>query len=424
MPKQVVPLTDTKIRNVKAQTKEQKLFDGGGLFLLVTTKGKKLWRMKYTFASKENSLSFGAYPEVTLEMARARRQEVKRQLANSVDPSEAKQRGKESLIDDHQNTFKSVALEWHAYKSKTWSADRSELIERRLINHVFPVIGSKPVKSLDSKKFFSLLDDLHGSGKTFTAQALLGNLHSIMSYAVVRGKCADNPVSVVRDTINLPHTGKSMATLLEPEQIGQLVRDIESYTGTFHVTKALIILSRTFVRPGEIRFARWGHIDLESCWWNIPGDQKKEKRDLSIPLSKQVIKHLKELKKLTGDSEFVFKSPNGGEKPICENVMNHALRRMGYDTQKEITGHGFRAMARTILDEKVGFDDRLVEYQLSHKVKDDLADSYNRSDYREVRASMLQCWSDCLDQMRDGKDYIAYLKKNKQKYKTRTGVLG
>lgn len=195
MPKQVVPLTDTKIRNVKAQAKEQKLFDGGGLFLLVTTKGKKLWRMKYTFASKENSLSFGAYPEVTLEMARARRQEVKRQLANSVDPSEAKQRGRESLIDDHQNTFKSVALEWHAYKSKTWSADRSELIERRLINHVFPVIGSKkPVKSLDSKKFFHCWMTCMGLVKTFTAQALLGNLHSIMSYAVVRGKCADNPV--------------------------------------------------------------------------------------------------------------------------------------------------------------------------------------------------------------------------------------
>ncbi len=357
MPRQTVPLTDIKVRNAKYIPGKNKLFDGGGLFLLVKPTGSKLWRMKYRFGGTEKLLSLGIYPQTTLTEARQKRAEARVLLAKEIDPGDAKKAQKAAESED-QDTFESIAREWHLKFSPTWAASHADKIIRRLELYIFPWVGKMPIRSVSAPQLLACLRRLENKGTLDAAHRAKQNCGQVFRYAIATGRADRDPTPDLRGTLPAIHK-HHYAALTDPLKVGELLRAIDGCKGGFVTLCALRLAPLFFLRPGELRQAEWAEFDLEHATWNIPVDRLKLSTSEKVrrkgefhlvPLAVQACEILQELQALTGSGRYVFPSTRTASRPMSDNTVNAALRRLGYDTKTEMTGHGFRAMARTILD--------------------------------------------------------------------------
>ncbi|WP_374488933.1 tyrosine-type recombinase/integrase [Zoogloea sp.] len=404
-------LTDTAVRQAKPDVKPYKLADGKGLFMLVNPSGSKLWRFKYRVDGKEKLLALGAYPDVGLKAARERRDEARRLLVEGIDPGEHRKLTKAARADAVANSFESVALEWFARQSPGWAPAHADKIIQRLKNDVFPWLGGRPIADIKAPDVLATVRRVEERGALDTAHRALQNCGQVFRYAVATGRAERDPTGDLRGALPPRRTGH-FAALTSPGEVGALLRAMEAFRGTLVVKAALRLSPLVFVRPGELRQARWDEIDLEKGEWNIPAERMKgwTRKGLTaphlVPLAPQAVEILRELHPLTGRGEHVF-AGRDPKKPMSNAAVNAALRRMGYDTKTEMTGHGFRAMARTILHEELGVDRDVIEHQLAHRVPDSLGTAYNRTKFIKERRAMMTRWADYLDRLKAGAEVIA-----------------
>ena len=391
-------LTSTTLRNARPGAKPIKLFDGGGLFLLLSPAGGKWWRLKYRFEGKEKLMSLGTYPEVGLKEARERRDDARKRLAAEIDPGEHRKAMKSAKADRAANSFEVIAREWIAKYSPTWAESHSSKVIKRLENDVFPWIGGRPIADLSAPDILVVLRRIESRGALDTSHRALQNCGQVFRYAIATGRATRDPCPDLKGALP-PAKHVHFASITEPERVAELLRAIEGFRGTFIVQCALRLAPLFFVRPGELRKALWADIDLEKAEWRYL--VTKTKTEHLVPLSKQAIETLRELHALTGDRANVFPGRDP-HKPMSNAAINAALRRMGYDTKTEITGHGFRAMARTILHQDLGVAPEVIEHQLAHRVPDNLGAAYNRTKFLKARRAMMQQWADYLDSLRGG----------------------
>jgi integrase len=397
-------LSDPAIRNAKPQAKPVKLFDSGGLFLLVTPNGGKWWRLKYRFGGKEKLLSLGTYPQISLKEARNKRDEDKKKLANGVDPSAARIKNKIETRLSAASTFGAVADELLAKKAKKLAEITQNKLKAILDNDLRPWLGNRPINDISAPELLDSIRRIESRGANELAHRALRLSAQVFQYAIVTGRVERNPAADLRGALE-PVVSKHHAAITDPKQVGELLRAIDGYTGTLSVKCAITLAPLLFVRPGELRQAEWSEIDLDKAEWNIPAERMKMREAHLVPLSTQAIRILKELQPLTGHGRYVFPSLRTGERPMSENTVNAALRRLGFQ-KNEMTGHGFRAMARTILDEVLGFRPDFIEHQLAHAVKDPLGRAYNRTTHLSERRKMMQGWADYLDKLKTGAEVI------------------
>lgn len=398
MPRRIVPLSDLQVKNAKTRATEYKLSDGFGLHLLVTPSGGKLWRFQYRFADKQKVLALGSYPAITLSDARQRREDARKLLANGSDPSELRKLQKhqdETLADSNKNTFEFVAREWFAKNEPVWSASHIRTVKSRLERDVYPIIGSRPIAEITRGEIIALIRGVEARGVIETADRIKIYCGQIFRYALNLEKISHNPVSDMRDVLSKREQGHH-AAITEPKKLAGLLRAIDDFTGSFIVKCALQLAPMFFVRPGELRKAEWPEFDLESAEWNIPASKMKMKQAHLVPLCKQAIAILKVLQTLTGNSQYLFPCHRTKSRPMSDVAMLAALRRMGY-AKEEMTPHGFRATARTILDEVLQIRPDFIEHQLAHAVKDPNGRAYNRTAHLAERRKMMQTWADYLD---------------------------
>ena len=396
-----MPLTDTAIRNAKPGPKNQKLFDGGGLFLLVSPKGGKWWRLKYRIDGKEKLLSLGTYPEVGLKSARDKRAEARKLIAEGIDPSKHRQAGKHAKATEQANSFEGIAREWHQRQSPTWSVSYAKKVLSRLEKDLFPLLAKEPISSISAPQLLKPLRFIEERGSIETAHRLHQISGQIFRYAIATGRAQYNPAPDLRGALKKAET-THLAAITSPAEVGSLLRSIDSYQGHLVTKFALKLAPLVFVRPGELRNAEWAEIDFDKSEWNIPAHKMKMKEAHLVPLSKQALDIIRELKKYTDDSPYLFPSPRSRKRPISGNAVLSALRRMGY-TKEQMTGHGFRAMARTILDEELHIRPDYIEHQLAHAVRDPNGRAYNRTAHLAERKKMMQIWADYLDALKAGK---------------------
>lgn len=384
-----------------------KLYDEKGLFIQVTPNGGKWWRFKYRYLNKEKLLSLGTYPEVSLSEARLRRDEARKLLSQKppVDPSEVKKAQKQSIYSAQANSFELLAREWAESYFTNKSESHKERTLRRLEVYIFPWIGKKPVSEITAPEVLEAVKRPQNQNKLETAHRALQATGQVMRYAVQTGKAVRDVTVDLRGALPSPQV-KHMASFTEPKQVAELLRAIDGFTGSFTVECALRLAPLVFTRPSELRRAKWADIDLEAGEWSY--FVSKTKIQHIVPLSTQAIKILKEIHSLSGHGEFVFQGGHDPLKPMSEAAINAALKRMGYDTQNDITGHGFRAMARTILHERLNIDPHIIEHQLAHKVPDSLGKAYNRTKFLDQRKEMMQAWADYLEELKAGAKIVPF----------------
>ncbi len=398
-------LTDTFVKSVKHTTSPagDKHSDGGGMYLLVTASGK-YWRMDYRFGGKRKTLALGVYPVVTLAKARQRRERAREQLADGVDPSAAKSEEKQLKAALAVNTFEAVAREW----LKKTSTERMETTQRKITTwlekDVISYIGKKPISTIGPREVLAALRKMKARGALDSVQRVKQLCGQVFRYAVASGSAERDITQDLKGALAKPSPG-NFAAITDPIKAGELMRSIFDYKGHAYTVAALKLSPLVFVRPGELRTAEWVEINFETAEWRIPGKKMKMKVDHIIPLSKQAISILTELKSITGHGKFVFPSLRSGERPMSENTINSALRGMGYAADVH-SAHGFRAMARTMMDEVLGERVDLIEHQLAHAVKDPNGRVYNRTSHLPARRVMMQNWADYLDKLRTGADLI------------------
>lgn len=401
-------LSDTAIRKIKAAEKPQRFFDGGGLYLEVSPAGGKWWRQKYRFLGKEKRLAHGTYPDVSLAEARDRRDAARKLLAAGVDPGEHKKATKAAGVERAANSFEVVAREWFAKQKPMWVDSHADKILQRLENDIFPWAGSRPIADIAAKELLAVINRIVERGAIDTAHRALQNCGQIFRYAIVTGRADRNPAADLRGA--LPGTKKKhQAAIMDPGAIGGLLRAIDSYAGSLITRSALRLAPLVFVRPGELRHAEWVEIDLEAAQWNIPAEKMKMREPHLVPLSNQAVMILEELQPLTGRGRYVFSGGRSPRRPMSNNAVLAALRRMGF-AKDEMSGHGFRAMARTILDETLHFRPDYIEHQLAHAVRDPNGRAYNRTAHLPERRKMMQAWADYLDALKSDAGKVVVLK--------------
>jgi len=387
------------------RTAPYKLYDELGLYVQVTASGGRWWRFKYRYAGKEKLLSLGTYPEISLAEARTRRDDARKLLAQNppVDPSDIKKAQKQSLYGKHENTFEVLAREWAESYFTNKSTSHKERTLRRLEIYIFPWLGNKPIADITAPDVLQVVKRPQNQSKLETAHRALQAVGQVFRYAVQNGKSIRDVTADLRGALPSPEV-KHMASFTEPKQVSELLRAIDGFQGTFTVECALRLAPLVFTRPSELRRAKWADIDLDAGEWRYL--VTKTKTDHIVPLSTQAIEILKQLQPVSGHGEFVFQGGHDPRKPMSEAAINAALKRMGYDTKTQITGHGFRAMARTILHERLNIDPAIIEHQLAHKVPDALGKAYNRTKFLEQRKAMMQQWADYLDELKAGAKVI------------------
>lgn len=395
-------LSDKAIRAAKPTDKALKLADEKGLFLLVHPNGSKYWRQKYRYNGKEKTLAHGVYPDVGLKDARERRDAARKLLTNGIDPGENRKVQKAAKVERAANSFEVTAREWFAKNRDTWAASHADKVIKRLENDVFPWLGGKPIAEITAPDVLSVLRRIEGRGTIDTAHRAKSNISQVMRYAIATSKAERDPCPDLKGALpSLRH--ENFASITEPAKVAELLRAMDAFSGTFVVKSALLLAPLLFVRPGELRKALWADIDLAKAEWRYL--VTKTETEHLVPLSLQAVAILKELHALTGHAANVF-TGRDPKKPMSEAAINAALRRMGYDTKTEITGHGFRAMARTILHEELHQKPEVIEHQLAHKVADALGTSYNRTKFLKERKAMMQLWADYLDKLKAGAEVI------------------
>ena len=391
-------LTNQEIKNAKPRDKQYKLSDGKGLFLLVTPKGQKYWRMAYRFGGKQKTLALGVYPEITLAKARENVGKAREQIRSDQDPSDTKRIQKRTNIDAQQNSFKNVGTEWFEKKRTEWSDGNTNRTWRIIDKYLFPFIGSTPINNITAPELLSSLRRIESRGTIDTAHRAKQIAGQIFRYAIACGLAERDPSSDLRDALATPKTSH-LAAITTPKEAGRLMAAIDCYEGTLVVQSALKLSPLLFCRPGELRHMEWGEIDFEQKRVEIPAEKMKMGEPLIIPLCRQAIVILKKLQPHTGNGLYVFPSARGQSRPLSENGVRVAIRAMGYE-KGSMTAHGFRAMARTLLDEVLEYRVEWIEAQLAHSVKDANGRAYNRTSYLKQRTEMMQRWADYLDQLK------------------------
>lgn len=401
-------LTDTAIRKAKPSDKPIKLTDERGLVLFISPSGGKLWRMRYRFEGKEKMLALGSYPDVSLADARERRDQARKLLAEGTDPSTTRKKEKAARRLANENSFEAVAREWYSKRSHTWVKTHAKDVLRRLETNIFPDIGKRPISDIDAPELLATVRKIEARGAYDLAHRVLAVCGQVFRYGVATGRCKRDPAADLRGALT-PHKAKHQAAV-RPEELPALLRKIDAYdkeSGDTLTRLALQLMATTFVRTGELIGAKWDEFDLEAKIWIIPAQRMKMKTEHVVPLSRQAISILQEIKPLSGNSEFVFPGRNR-YKPISNNTMLFALYRMGY--KGKMTGHGFRAVASTILNES-GFRPDVIERQLAHCERNEIRAAYNRAEYLPERRKLMQWWSDYLDGVKAGAEVVPFKRK-------------
>jgi integrase len=407
-----VPLTDKAIKALKPGPKARKVSDGAGLFLLVNTDGSKWWRFKYRFEGREKMISVGVYPDTGLALARDKRDDARRLLAAGINPSAHRAAQKTAVAD----SFEAVAREWYAKEAPSWVAAHGKRILTRLENDVFPRMGTRPVSQVTAPEILAVVRRIVDRKAVETAHRALANIGQVMRFAVATGRAPSDPTTALRGALPSPNATHH-AAITDPTALGALLRAIAGYQGSPVVRAALRLAPHVFVRPGELRHAEWAEIDFKAqngALWTIPGAKMKGGADHCVPLSSQSVAILREIAPLTERSRFVFPGARSYHKPLSENAVIAALRYLDYD-KETVTGHGFRATARTLLDEALGHPPHLIEHQLAHSVRDPLGRAYNRTSHLPERRVMMQRWSDYLDGLRDNAGNVVPIRRKHTK---------
>jgi len=402
-------LTDVTIRKAKPSDKTQRLFDGSGMYLELSPSGGKWWRLKYRFGGKEKRLSLGTYPDTSLADAREKRDAARKLLAAGVDPGEQRKAAKAAGEERAANSFEVIAREWHAKQSATWVDLHASRIMLRLENDVFPWLGNRPIADIPAKEFLATVNRIADRGAVESAHRVLQYCSQVLRYAIATGRAERNPVADLRGALP-PVKQTHHAAIIEPNAIGGLLRAIDGYQGSFVTKCALRLAPLLFVRPGELRHAEWAEFDLDGAQWNLPAEKMKMREPHLVPLAPQAVAVLRELHEFTGRGRYVFPSLRGPKRPMSDNAVLSALRRMGY-TSDEMSGHGFRAMARTVLDEVLHFRPDYIEHQLAHAVKDPNGRAYNRTAHLAERRKMMAGWADYLDTLKAGGNVVSIKRK-------------
>ena len=388
-----ISLSDTAVRNAKPKLKPYKMSDGEGLFLLITPSGAKYWRLKYFFADKEKLLALGVYPDVTLADARERRAQARKVLAAGNDPGEAKKEAKRLLIDKHTHTFEAVAREWHQNRLAKWTPLYAKKTLKRLETHAFPKLGTRPIADITPHELLSVMRviEVHSADLAHRQLQICGQ---IFSFAVITQRATYNPTASLRGA--LKPVVKTTHAYIKPNELPEYLKNLDSYDGALQTKLAMRFLLLTFVRTGELRGAAWSEIDLGKAEWRIPAERMKMKDPHIVPLSRQTLSLLEELKPLTGQWQYVFPNQHKPSGHMSENTILFALYRMGYHSRA--TGHGFRSTASTILNEH-GFPPDVIERQLAHGERNKVRAAYNHAQYLPERRKMMQWWADYLDEV-------------------------
>lgn len=397
-----MPLSDTAIRNAKPSSKPTKLFDERGLFLIVTPSGSKWWRFRYKFDGKEKLLSLGVYPDIGLKLARERREAARKLVAEGVDPSENRKAMKSARADRAANSFEVVTREWFAKFSAIWAKDHANRTIRRFERDIFPWLGGRPIAEITAPELLAVIRRIEKRGALETAHRALANCGQVFRYGIASGRAERDLSSDLRGALP-PVKGEHFAAITDPKRAGELLRAMDDYQGTPTVQYALRLAPMVFVRPGELRKAEWAQINFDASEWRY--FVTKTKTDHIVPLSTQAVAILKELHNLTGEGQYVFPSARSIKRPMSDNAILSAFRRMGI-SKDEMSGHGFRAMARTIMDEVLSIRPELIEHQLAHAVKDPNGRAYNRTAHLPERRIMMQQWSDYMDKLKAGAEVI------------------
>lgn len=417
MAKDLIP-GDLSIRSIKIGDARKRLTDGDGLYLLLFVKGGAHgWRFDYAFGGRRKTISLGTYPDTGLKLARAKATNAREKVAAGIDPSIERKQQKATALNEYKSkqraaaglpaegSFEAVAREWYAAKKARWALSYGERLIRRLEADVFPWLGSRPIASLNAPEVLEVLRRIEGRGVVETAHRALESVGQVFRYAIQTGRATTNPARDLKDALQQPHVTHFPA-VTDPDTLGKLLRSMYGYEGTYVVRAALRLTPMLLLRPGELRHASWVEIDLPSATWTVPAARMKRELhgkltgpDHVVPLPQQAVAILEDLKKLTGLSPFVFRGERHHDRPMSDAAVNAALRAMGYEKDM-VTAHGFRATARTMIVEHLGFDETIVEAQLAHAVKDALGRAYNRAEFLEPRRVMMQAWADYLDKLR------------------------
>lgn len=393
-----MPLTDAAIRTAKPGEKPYKLADERGLFLLVNPNGAKWWRLKFRVEGKEKALSLGTYPDTSLKEARSKRDEARKQLAEGIDPSQQRKAIKAAREGVTANSFEVICREWLENKRSNIEEAQYKKALARLEKDVFPWMGSRPIAEITAPEVLAVLRRIDARGARYTAHKAKSEISQCFRYAIATGRAERDPCPDLRGAIPAPKT-ENRPAITDPKAAGELLRAIDGFKGTFVVRCALLLAPLLFVRPGELRKANWDGFDLDKGEWRY--FINKTKTEHLVPLASQAVAILRELHALTGHGSYVFPGRDP-KRPMSDAAVNAALRRMGYDTKTEITGHGFRAMARTILHEELHIKPEVIEHQLAHQVADALGTAYNRTKFLKERKIMMQQWASYLDNLKEG----------------------
>lgn len=402
-------LTDAALRTAKPTDKPYKLSDGKGLFALVHPNGSKYWRLKYRYDGKEKTLALGVYPETGLKEARQRCDDARKLLANDTDPGTVKKVQKAARLADAENSFKAVSIEWLSKQKPAWSEGHYDRVYARLENNAWPKLGKLPISSIKPVTVLEALREIEKRNAHYMAGRVKETVGQVMRYAVATGRAEYDPTPSLKGALTA-HVTKHMASVTDPKRVGEILRMFDAFTGSHAVRVALNLAPLVFARPGELRQMRWDELDLDGKLWDIPRGRMKMRESHLVPLSTQAVALIEEMRPHSGHLEHVFPGARDPKRAMSNAAINAALRRLGIDTQEELTGHGFRAMARTILRERLGFDSEWVESQLSHKKQGALGSAYDRTTFIEQRKEMMQAWADYLDKLKAGAEVIPFPK--------------
>ena len=400
-----MPLSDTAIKAAKPKDKPYKLYDEQGLFIIIAANGGKWWRLKYFFNNKEKNMSLGTYPAISLKQARKIKDDARQLIAQGIDPSENKKAIKATKLGAAANSFEVIALEWIASHMANKASSHADKVKRRFETYIFPWLGNKAISDITAPEVLLCVKRVQNANKLETAARTLQATGQVFRYAVQTGRAIRDITADLKGALPAAQV-KHMAAFTDPQEVAQLLRALDGFKGSLVVQTALQLAPLVFVRPSELRTAKWADIDLDAGEWRYT--VSKTNTAHLVPLSTQAIALLKDIQPLTGHGGYVFTGGHDPKKPMSEAAINAALKRLGFDTQKDITGHGFRAMARTLLHERLNFAPEIIEHQLAHKVADALGSAYNRTKFIDQRKIMMQRYADYLDALKAGAVVIQF----------------